>query len=140
MLGFADWTGEALAGELGPRNATGKDAADLLGILDRGIRGLPIHIRAGHHRGDDPERVERLVVVRSDSAGGPKVFAAGCRSRNIGFQVVARRQVAVSAAIAIANEDPKRWEKALDQDGTETEHVRSSGLTSWVCEVTCHRR
>jgi hypothetical protein len=87
-----------------------------LGILDRGIGQLPTHIRAGHHRGDNPERVERLAVVRPDRADGSKVFAAGCRSRNIGFQVVARRQVAVSAAIAIANEDPKRWEKALNQD------------------------
>jgi hypothetical protein len=76
------------------------------------------------------------VVVRSDSAGGTKVFAAGCRSRNIGFQIVVRRQDAVSAAIAVANNDPHRWKKALDQDGTETEHVSSSGLIASVCEVT----
>ena len=136
VLCFADATGEALAGELRPGNATANDSADLLGILDRGIEQLPTHIRTGHHRGDDPGLVERLVVVRSDSAGGTKVFATGCRSRNIGFLVVARRQTAVSAAIAVANEDPGRWSTALDQDGTETEQVTTSGLTASVCEVT----
>ena len=136
MLCFADATGEALAGELRPGNAAANDADDLLGILDRGIEQLPARIRVGHRKGDDPLLVERLVVVRSDSAGGTKVFAAGCRDRNIGFQVVARRQTAVSAAIAVANQDPHRWETALDQDGTETEQVSSSGLTASVCEVT----
>jgi hypothetical protein len=136
MLCFADATGEALAGELRPGNATANDAADLLGILDRGIAQLPTHISTGHHTGDDPGLVARLVVVRSDSAGGTKVFATGCRDRNIGFLVVARRQTAVSAAIAVANKDPGRWETALDQDGTETEQISSSGLIASVCEVT----
>ena len=46
------------------------------------------------------------MVVRSDSAGGTKAFTGGLRGRIIGFQVVARRQTAVSAAITIANETP----------------------------------
>jgi hypothetical protein len=137
MMCFADATGEALAGELRPGNAAANDSADLLGILDRGIAQLPAHIGTGHTRGDDRGLVERRVVVRSDSAGGTKVFAAGCRVRNIGFLVVTRRRVAaVSAAIAVANQDPGRWETALDQDGTETDHVSSSGLIASVCEVT----
>ena len=136
MLCFADATGEALAGELRPGNAAANDSADLLGVLDRGIEQLPAHIATGHHIGDDAGLVERRVVVRSDSAGGTKVFATGCRVRNIGFQVVARRQTAVSAAIAVANQDPHRWETALDQDGAETDQVTSSGLIASVCEVT----
>ncbi|MDK1104328.1 MAG: IS1380 family transposase [Actinomycetota bacterium] len=133
---FADATGEALGGQLRPGNAAANDVADLLGVLDDAVSQLPVTIQAGHQPGDDPDVVQRTVVVRSDSAGGTKAFVDGCRSRNIGFQVVSRRQTAVSAAIATANEDPHRWETALDQDGSQDDTVTSSGLTSSVCEVT----
>lgn len=133
---FADATGEALAGQLRPGNATANDVADLLRVLDDGVSQLPTEVQAGHHEGDDPAAVERSVVVRSDSAGGTKAFVDGCRDRNIGFQVVTRRQTAVSAAIATANEDPHRWEAALDPDGNQDNTVTSSGLVSSVCEVT----
>ena len=133
---FADATGEALAGHLRPGNAAANDVADLLSVLDDGVSQLPVNIRAGHCEGDDPAAAQRRVVVRSDSAGGTKAFVKGCRDRNIRFHVVARRQIAVSAAIAAANEDPDRWEVALDQDGELDETVTTSGLTSSVCEVT----
>ncbi len=133
---FADATGEALAGHLRPGNAAANDVADLLSVLDDGVSQLPVNIRAGHWEGDDPSAAQRRVVVRSDSAGGTKAFVEGCRGRNIGFHVVARRQAAVSAAIATANEDPDRWETALDQNGEPDEAVTTSGLTSSVCEVT----
>jgi hypothetical protein len=133
---FSDATGEALAGELRPGNAAANDTLDLLGIVDRGVAQLPAHIRIGHTNSDDASLVEHPVVVRSDSAGGTKAFAKGCRVRNIGFQVVTRRTTAVSAAIAVANQDPDRWERALDPDGELDETVTTSGLTSSVCEVT----
>ena len=133
---FADATGEALAGELRPGNASANDVTDLLRVLDDGVSQLPTHVRAGHREGDDPIVVERRVVVRSDSAGGTKAFVEGCRDRNIGFQVVTRRETAVSAAIVTANEDPHRWEAALDPDGNLDDTVTSSGLVSSVCEVT----
>ena len=133
---FADATGEALAGELRPGNASANDVADLLRVLDDGVSQLPREVRAGHRTGNDPGLVQREVVVRSDSAGGTKAFVNSLRDRNIGFQVVTRRQTAVSAAIATANEDPGRWERALDQDGELDETFTSGGLTSSVCEVT----
>ena len=133
---FADATGEALAGHLRAGNAAANDVTDLLRVLDDGVSQLPTDVRAGHRSGDDLALVQRRVVVRSDSAGGTKAFVEGCRDRNIGFQVVTRRQTAVSAAIAIANEDPGRWEQALDPDGNQDDTVTSSGLTSSVCEVT----
>ena len=133
---FADATGEALAGELRAGNAAANDVADLLRVLDDAVSQLPTGVQAGHHEGDDPALVDRPVVVRSDSAGGTKAFVDGLRARNIGFQVVTRRQTAVSAAIATANEDPDRWETALDQHGELDDTVTSSGLTSSVCEVT----
>jgi hypothetical protein len=133
---FADATGEALAGELRPGNASANDVADLLRVLDDGVSQLPTHVRVGHRECDDPGLVQREVMVRSDSAGGTKAFVKGCRDRSIGFQVVSRRQTAVSAAIATANEDSDRWETALDPDGELDETVTSSGLVSSVCEVT----
>ncbi len=133
---FADATGEALAGELRPGNASANDVADLLRVLDDAVSQLPPEVRAGHRTGNDLGLVQREVVVRSDSAGGTKAFVEGCRVRNIGFQVVTRRQTAVSAAIATANEDPGRWERALDQDGEHDETFTSRGLVSSVCEVT----
>jgi len=132
---FADATGDTLAGHLRPGNATANDATDLLAVVDDGVAQLPVDIAAGHRRGDDPDLAERGVVVRSDSAGGTHVFVAGLRRRNIGFQVVARRQTAVAAAITTANEDPDRWETALHQDGTGS-RATSSGLRAAVCDVT----
>ena len=133
---FADATGEALAGHLRPGNATANDVGDLLAVLDDGVSQLPTDIRAGHRESDDSDLAQRKVVVRSDSAGGTKAFVEGLRVRNIGFHVVARRHTAVSAAIVTANEDPHRWDTALDPDGTQDDTVTSSGLTSSVCEVT----
>lgn len=133
---FADATGEALAGELRPGNATANDATDLLRVLDAGIGQLPPEVAAGHRNGDDDTSTEYQILVRSDSAGASAGFVDGCRNRNIGFAVAARRKAAVSAAITAANEDPDRWEAALDQDGTESETATSSGLRTAVCEVT----
>ena len=132
---FADATGDTLAGHLRPGNAAANDATDLLAVVDDGVGQLPTDIAAGHRPGDDPGLVERAVLVRSDSAGGTHVFVDGLRKRNIGFQVVARRQTTVSAAITTANEDPGRWETALDQDGTDSDPA-GSGLRATVCEVT----
>ncbi len=133
---FADATGEALGGLLRPGNAAANDVADLLRVLDDGVSQLPAAVGTGHQPGDDPGLVQHQIVVRSDSAGGTKAFVEGLRGRNIGFQVVARRQTAVSAAIATANVDPDRWEQALDPNGGPDDTVTTGGLVSSVCEVT----
>jgi hypothetical protein len=44
---FADATGEALAGELRPGNATANDVADLLRVLDDDVSQLPTEVQAG---------------------------------------------------------------------------------------------
>ena len=132
---FADATGDALSGILRPGNAAANDTADLLAVVDDAISQLPAGIAAGHQSGDDEDLETRRVVVRSDSAGGTKAFTTGLRRRNIGFTVVTRSQTAVSAAITIANEDPDRWETAVNQNGSEIE-PSDRGLTTAVCEVT----
>lgn len=135
ILCFADATGDALAGMLRPGNATANNTADLLSVVDDAISQLPTNIAVGHSEGDDGDLAERPVVVRSDSAGGTHTFTKGLRGRNIGFQVVAVTQNAVTAAIAVANEDPDRWHTAIGQDGELVEPTES-GLVSAVCEVT----
>jgi hypothetical protein len=132
---FDDATGDALSGMLRAGNAAANNTSDLLKVVDDAVSQLPPAIAAGHQPSDDPALVERRVVVRSDSAGGTHVFTAGLRARNIGFHVVARTQTAVSAAITTANEDPDRWEAALNQDGSDVE-PSDRGLTTAVCEVT----
>jgi hypothetical protein len=119
---FADATGEALGAMLRPGNATANDAADLLTVLDTAIDQLPSRVGAGHRPGDEFDTVDRALVARSDSAGCSAGFVEGCRARNIGFQVVARRKTAVSAAVAAANDDTDRWVPALRADGSVEEH------------------
>lgn len=132
---FADATGEALASMLRPGNATANDTTDLLRVLDDGVAQLPDEVRAGHHESDDIDEVQRPVVVRSDSAGASKLFMAGCRKRNIGFQVVARRTRTISAGIEAATTNPARWAPALNQDGTVPVHQPGDRIAQ-VCEIT----
>lgn len=132
---FADATGETLSAKLRPGNATANDSGDLLGVVDEAISQLPNEVAEGHHKDDDPGLVVRHVVVRSDSAGASKPFVEGCRDRNIGFQVVARKNAAISGAIAVANADSDRWQPALNQDGTPVE-PEDGQRPAEVCEVT----
>ena len=137
MFCFADATGEALAARLRPGNAAANDAADNLEVLDDAITQLPAGVAAGHCVDDDLGEVRRRVMVRSDSAGCTAGLVDGCRSRNIGFAVVARRKTAVSAAVA--NTDNDRWVPALNQDGTPAQPIHQDDgddKVAMVCEVT----
>lgn len=132
---FADATGDALSGMLRPGNAAANDTTDLLTVVDDAICQLPADVAAGHTEDDDEDLAGHQVVVRSDSAGGTHVFTAALRARNIAFQVVARSQDAVTAAIVAANEDPARWIPAVDQHGNEAK-TTDDGRQAAVCEVT----
>ena len=115
---FADATGEALGVLLRPGNATANNAADNLAVVDAAVAQLPAGIALGHLVGDNPSLVARPVMVRSDSAGCTAGFVGGCRSRNIGFAVVARTNASIQAAISACVTDVDRWQPALRQDGT----------------------
>jgi len=119
MFCFADATGEALAALLRPGNAGAMTVVDHLEVLDAAIAQLPAEVAAGHRLGDDPERVERAVVVRTDSAGCSHGFVAGCRARNVGFAVGARSNASIHAAISRIAADESRWAPATRQDGEE---------------------
>src|SRR5438105_10530719 len=125
----ADATGETLAELLRPGNATANNAADHLAVLDHAVGQLPAEIASGHHCGDDPATVSRPVMVRADSAGATAGFVWGCRARNIGFAVVARKTTQIHGAISKIELDGDRWTAAVTQAGDER-----AGAA--VCEVT----
>jgi hypothetical protein len=132
LLVFSDRTGECLSGMLRPGNATANAVADHVAVLDEAIAQLPSEIAAGHHDGDDPTSVAREVVIRSDSAGCTEGFLAACRSRNIGFSVVARRNAQVQAAIFDAIGLEECWAPAVRQDGELRPGAAVIELTSLV--------
>jgi hypothetical protein len=129
MFCFADATGETLAARLRPGNAAANAVVDHLGVLDDAVAQLPAEIAAGHRRGDDPTAVTRPVMVRADSAGATRGFVHGCRLRNIGFAVVARKNARIHAAISKIADDDDRWTAAVTQAG----ETRPGAA---VCEVT----
>jgi hypothetical protein len=117
MFCFADATGEALAMVLRPGNAGANTIADHLAVLDTAIDQLPDTVTAGHHLGDDPTLVARPVVVRTDSAGNTNGFVAGCRERNVGFMVIARRSEAIHSALFKIRPTHPDWVPARTQGG-----------------------
>lgn len=117
MFCFADATGETLAALLRPGNAGANNIADHLTVLDTAIGVLPETVTSGHRHGDDPALVARQVVVRTDSAGNTSGFVSGCRERNIGFMVVARRNHAIHSALFKIRVTDPGWQPARTQAG-----------------------
>lgn len=104
---------------------------DHLAVLDTAIGQLPDQIAAGHRPGDPADLVARPVMVRADSAGCTSGFVWGCRQRNIGFAVAARRNNAVHAAISKVAYNNDAWTPAVTQTGENRPGAA-------VCEVTEH--
>lgn len=117
MFCTADATGEVLSALLRPGNATANCVEDHLVVLDEALAQLPEQVGRGHRVGDDLEAVRRAVVVRADSAGATRGFVWGCRERNVGFAVAARKKPQITAAISQIAADERRWKPALRQDG-----------------------
>jgi hypothetical protein len=132
MFCFADATGEALASVLRPGNATANSVVDHLAVLDAAIAQLPAGVSVGHRAGDDPGLVERPVMVRADSAGCTNGFVAGCRARNVGFAVVARRHSRIHAALLATLVDDKAWHPAFTQAGHPRQGAAVIELTDIV--------
>ncbi len=126
---FADTTGEALAGMLRPGSAGANTLTDHFTVLDAAVAQLPVEIAAGHRASDDVSKVRRLVQVRTDSAGCSTRFAIGCRSRNIGFALVARSNASIHKGISRIQHDNSRWQPARRRNG-------DSALRSHVAEIT----
>jgi hypothetical protein len=132
MFCFADATGEALGAILRPGNAAANNIADHLAVLDHAIGQLPEHVATGHRVGDEAGLVERPVVVRTDSAGNTNGFVSGCRDRNVGFMVVARRSDQIHAALFQVRPTHPDWAPALTQAGDERPGAAVIELTHMV--------
>jgi hypothetical protein len=132
MFCTADATGEALSALLRPGNATANCVADHLVVLDEALDQLPERVSVGHRPGDDPAAVRRGVVVRTDSAGATQGFVWGCRQREVGFAVAARRNAQITAAIAQIAEDEHRWKPALRPDGRHRKGAAVAEVTDLV--------
>jgi hypothetical protein len=132
LLCFADATGEALAAMLRPGNAGANNAKDHLVVLDNAIAQLPPEISVGHQDGDDPNLVQREVVVRADSAGCTYEFVNGCRSRNVQFAVAAKSNRQIHSAISIIADDESRWSQGVSRGGEEVPHLVVAEATDLV--------
>jgi len=131
MFCFADATGEALAAILRPGNAGANTVTDHLSVLDEAIGQLPADVATGHHDGDDPDLVQRPLLVRADSAGCTHGFVWGCQARNVGFAVAARRAASVHAAISRVAYTPDAWTPGVTQTGEQRPGAS-------VCDVAEH--
>jgi len=129
---FADATGEALAGLLRPGSAGANTMADHFTVLDAAVAQLPVEIATGHHAGDESAKVRRAVQVRTDSAGCSTRFAAGCRSRNIGFAVVARSNASIHKGISRIQRDESRWLPARRRTGDSAQRSHVAEITDLV--------
>ena len=129
---FADATGEALAGLLRPGNAGANTLADHFTVLDGAVAQLPAEIAVGHHDSDDRSLVKRAVQVRTDSAGCSTRFAVGCRSRNIGFAVVARTNTSIHKGISRVQHDNSRWQPAQRRTGDPAQRSHVAEITDLV--------
>jgi len=117
--------------KLRPGNAGANTIADHVAVLDQAIAQLPEQIAVGHRDGDDPGLVRRAVQVRTDSAGCTD-FVWHCRSRNVGFAVVARSNASIHTAIGKVLAADDRWQPAVRQDGDVRKGaaVKSSPISS----------
>ncbi len=135
MFCFVDATGETLGSMLRPGNATANDAGDHLTVLDQAVAQLPVRVAVGHGLDEDPAAVQRPIVVRADSAGASRGFVNGCRRRNVGFAVVARKTPEIQAAISQIEIDDDRWSPAVRQNGTLREGAAVAEITDLVTLV-----
>jgi len=75
LLCYLAETGEPLAGLLRPGNAGSNTAADHFSVLQTALGQLPA------------ADLDREILVRADSGGRSKAFAADCRDAGIGFSL-----------------------------------------------------
>ena len=117
--------GEALAGLLRPGNAGSGTAADHVEVLEMALAALPEAARP--RPGDRPHEGSPRLLIRSDSAGASREFAATCRDHGVGFSLGFRVDERIQAVVDLIPEHC--WAPALDADG----QLRDG---AWVAEAT----
>jgi hypothetical protein len=129
MCAFADHgeygTGEVLALELRPGNASPFNAADHITCLDAALVQLP-----------QAERAQ--VLVRTDAGGGSKAFLHHITDLGLEYSVGFGALDTVKAAIETIPESA--WVDAIDSDGLPREGAQVADLTDWMPTPTMPTR
>ncbi len=118
LLCYLAETGEPLAGLLRPGNAGSNTAADHFCVLQTALEQLP------------HEDLDREILVRADSGGRSKAFAADCRDAGIGFSLGYEiRDRAREAIVALAQ---SAWQTAIDAEGEVREGAQVAELSEAI--------
>ena len=129
MCSFVDHgehgTGEPLALDLRPGNASPWNAADHLATLDAALGQLPEHERG-------------QVLVRADTGACSKVFLHHITDAGLEYSIGFQAQDTVKAAIEAIPE--QAWRAAVDGDGEPRDGAQVAELTAWMPAPTrAHR-
>jgi Transposase DDE domain group 1 len=130
LLAMCAETDEVLAGMLRPGNAGANTAIDHVVLLADALAQLPAAWRVGHAAGDDPNMIERRILVRADSAGASHWLAEECVDRNIEFSL--GYQVDERVRDGVICVPTGCWHPAIDADGTRRDGAEVVELTSLV--------
>jgi hypothetical protein len=129
MCAFVDHgehgTGEVLALDLRPGNASPFNAADHITCLDAALAQLP-----------EAERGQ--VLVRADAGGGSKAFLHHITDLDLEYSIGFPAQGPVQQAIQTIPESV--WVDAIDSDGMPREGAQVADLTDWMPTPTAPTR
>ena len=110
-------TGESLAIDLRPGNASAWDSADHITTLDAGLAQLP-----------EDERAQ--VLVRADTGACSKAFLHHITDLGLEYSTGFSAREGVQAAIEAIPE--QAWRAALDGDGEPRDGAQVAELTGWM--------
>jgi hypothetical protein len=130
LLAMCAETDEVLAGMLRPGNAGANTAADHVVVLADAIAQLPAVWQAGHDHGDPPERRERRILVRADSAGASHWLAEDCVDRNCEFSFGYGIDERVRDGVVMV--PTGCWQRAINADGGHRDGAQVAELTGLV--------
>jgi Transposase DDE domain group 1 len=118
LLCYLAETGEPLAGLLRPGNAGSNTAADHFCVLQAALEQLPA------------ADLDREILVRADSGGRSKAFAADCRDAGIDFSLGYEiRERAREAIVALPQ---SAWRAAIDAEGEVREGAQVAELSEAI--------
>ena len=118
LLCYLSETGEPLAGLLRAGNAGSNTAADHFEVLQRALEQLP-----EADLGQD-------ILVRADSGGKSKSFAADCRDAGIRFSL--GYELRDRAREAIVSLPQSAWREAIDAEGEAREGAQVAELSEQI--------
>lgn len=118
LLCYLSETGEPLAGLLRPGNAGSNTAADHFEVLQSALEQLP------------EADLGKDILVRADSGGKSKAFAADCRDAGIGFSL--GYELRDRAREAIVSLPQSAWREAIDAEGEAREGGQVAELSEQI--------